>query len=340
MKISFIVPVYNVEAYLRECIESIINQTYDNIEIIAVNDGSTDGSLKILHEYSQKDIRISVISQKNKGLSEARNTGLKHVTGDYILFVDSDDYIATDTAQIIYEAATYANTNIPVDIISFSRCSFTNQQSEYEILSSDDSITLRTGKELFINQITEGYLRGSVSNKSYRTSFIFENKMEFIPNIRYEDLSFTVKSLLSAKNTISIKNTLYYYRRSNSSSITNTIRDKDLDVLVTLGALKDFLYHSDNSLIENSDAWRAYMCKWICNATFFKYPTLNFWSKTGWKNCRKIKNNSLFRSYLKRTAETSRSYNLRLAARLIDLNIALFYIVRKLSKVLFPNKQF
>ena len=97
--ISIIVPVYNVEKYLEQCLESLLNQTYKNIEIIVVNDGSTDQSLDILNKYSFKDNRIKLYSQKNQGISAARNTALEHINGKYIMFVDSDDWIEINTCE-------------------------------------------------------------------------------------------------------------------------------------------------------------------------------------------------------------------------------------------------
>lgn len=97
--ISIIVPVYNVEKYLPQCLDSIIGQTYSNIEIICVNDGSPDNSIDILTDYAHRDSRIKIVSQKNKGLSSARNTGLHYASGDYIMFVDSDDWIELDTCE-------------------------------------------------------------------------------------------------------------------------------------------------------------------------------------------------------------------------------------------------
>ena len=91
--LSVIIPVYNVEPYLEQCLDSVINQTYKNLEIICINDGSSDNSLKILEKYQKKDSRIKLINQKNKGLSEARNAGLDVAKGEYIAFVDSDDYL-------------------------------------------------------------------------------------------------------------------------------------------------------------------------------------------------------------------------------------------------------
>ena len=100
--ISIVVPVYNVEEYLSRCLDSIINQTYKNIEIICVNDGSTDNSLKILTTYSELDYRIKIISQENQGLSEARNIGIKNSSGEYIGFIDSDDSIDEKYFEVLY----------------------------------------------------------------------------------------------------------------------------------------------------------------------------------------------------------------------------------------------
>ena len=101
-KISIILPVYNVEKYLKQCLDSIINQTFTDFECICVNDGSTDSSLKILQQYASKDNRFKIINQENKGLSESRNIGLSVAIGDYILFIDSDDFIDNNFCEVLY----------------------------------------------------------------------------------------------------------------------------------------------------------------------------------------------------------------------------------------------
>ena len=103
-KISVIVPVYNVKLYLHKCVDSILNQTYQNIEVLLIDDGSTDGSSDICDSYTEKDSRIKVVHKKNGGLSSARNTGLDMATGEYILFVDSDDYIDIEMIRRLYDA--------------------------------------------------------------------------------------------------------------------------------------------------------------------------------------------------------------------------------------------
>ena len=114
-KVSIIVPVYNVEKYLRQCLDSVLNQTFQEFEAICINDGSTDSCAQILDEYAKKDSRIKVITQDNKGLSEARNTGLKHVQGDYVFFLDSDDSIHPQCLDICHSFIQKDNA----DMVSF-----------------------------------------------------------------------------------------------------------------------------------------------------------------------------------------------------------------------------
>ncbi len=111
-KVSIIIPVYNVEKYLQRCLDSVVNQTLKDIEIICVNDGSTDNSAIILEEFSKKDERIKIVNQKNGGLSRARNTGLEHSNGDYIGFLDSDDWIDLDYYEKLHDAAERNNCDI------------------------------------------------------------------------------------------------------------------------------------------------------------------------------------------------------------------------------------
>ena len=125
-KYSIIVPVYNVEKYINECLSSLINQTYKNIEIVVINDGSSDNSLSLIEEYSRIDDRIRVIDQKNMGLGYTRNVGIDNAVGDYILFVDSDDYISLNTCEEIEAVLSYNNE---VDIIVLGRYRFADRKS-------------------------------------------------------------------------------------------------------------------------------------------------------------------------------------------------------------------
>ena len=112
--ISVIVPIYNVEEYLPKCLDSILNQTFSNIEIICVNDGSTDGSRKVLEEYKKRDFRIKIVDKENGGLSSARNAGMKVAVGEYYSFIDSDDWIDKTMLEKLYENMTTLNTDISI----------------------------------------------------------------------------------------------------------------------------------------------------------------------------------------------------------------------------------
>ena len=114
VEISVIIPVYNTEKYLNECLDSIVNQTLSDIEIICVNDGSTDNSLAILESYAKKDNRITVISQENNGQGSARNLGLKNSSGNYICFIDSDDYVDLNMLEKLYDNVILNNSDIVV----------------------------------------------------------------------------------------------------------------------------------------------------------------------------------------------------------------------------------
>lgn len=116
--ISIIVPVYNVEEYLPKCLDSIINQTYKNLEIIVVNDGSTDNSGKICDEYGERDYRIMVIHKANRGVSSSRNIGIKNASGEYILFVDSDDEIEKDYVNVMARAVTNSDCDLVISNIT------------------------------------------------------------------------------------------------------------------------------------------------------------------------------------------------------------------------------
>lgn len=337
MKISFILPVYNVEKYLSQCLESLVKQTYQDIEIIAVNDGSTDTSPQILVKYASVDKRIRILNQKNQGLSMARNVGLENVTGEYVLFVDSDDYVALNTAECI---AKVVEQFPQLDVVTFSREIF--YENAYSLV--DDlfvsSGNIFSGKEFFERAISERKFVSAVWQKAFSMKFLIQNNLMFIPNILYEDLSFSIHAILYAQQVTSISDVLYFYRRSNLQSITNNVSSRDLDVLKTLEYFQKLLENRDTSDILKSEVWHIFMFKWVANAIFFKYPKIAFWNTVGWKNCRKIKSHPIFRSYLETVTHLTSNRNLQIAAILIKWNLPCFYVVRKISKIIFPNYKF
>ena len=218
---SIIVPVYNVEKYLYSCLDSIVNQTLDDIEIICVNDGSTDHSLSVIEEYAGFDNRVRVINQSNAGLAGARNSGIIVAEGEYILFVDSDDYISEYTCEILKNKISESKK--ATDIILFGTHIFPDQPKADEWYYD----TLNT-KDEYIENIDFNTL--SVQRNlsvfcwrfCYKSNFINDNDISFDSTVRYgEDVVFLYKTLPSANCIMSISDKLYYYRHYRENSLMN-----------------------------------------------------------------------------------------------------------------------
>ncbi|MDR2570126.1 MAG: glycosyltransferase [Oscillospiraceae bacterium] len=222
-KVSVIVPVYNVELYLRECMDSIINQTLQDIEIICINDGSTDNSPAILDEYRRIDNRIQIINQENKGLSNARNTGLDCAKGTYIHFMDSDDMLQTDT---LIEAYTIAQEHKSDAVffdasIIYENNELVEEYSDYPAtyyIRNNDYSGITEGKKLFAAMHKNGEYRTQVCMQLIRTEFLIENDLRFYEGIYHEDQLFTLLCMLQAKRVYYI-NKPFFIRRIRTGSI-------------------------------------------------------------------------------------------------------------------------
>ena len=218
--ISIIVPVYNVEKYLRQCLESLINQTYKNIEIICINNGSKDKSSEILVEFAQKDSRIKIITQEKSGVSAARNSGLKIASGDYIMFVDSDDWTEIDACEKLITEAKLTGA----DVVLFSHYDvFPNKKNLYDISKNCKKSYYKFDNiDDYIKNII--YAPGILWDKFCRKDFI-EN-IAFIPDLaQSEDMLFWFEVLYN-KPVISVFNqALYNYRNISVSSILNAFEN-------------------------------------------------------------------------------------------------------------------
>ena len=218
-KISTIIPVYNSEKLLRKCLDSIKNQTLKEIEIICIDDGSSDSSLSILKEYESSDNRFKVFHQENMGAGAARNKGLDESCGQFILFVDSDDYIEAETCEKLYEQAN----RLDCDLILFdSMRHFENNRNLNLIhFKENDEIdyTIRVFDcEYFRDRIFDGEY-GVIWNKLYKTSFIKANNIQFPNHKIYNDVEFHVKTTLLAKKISYVKGIFYHYIRLGQSSL-------------------------------------------------------------------------------------------------------------------------
>lgn len=236
-KVSIIVPVYNVENYVKRCLESLINQTYKNIEIVIVNDGSTDNSKIICDEYVKKDSRIKLINKKNQGLGLARNTGLENITGDYVLFVDSDDYVEIDLVDTVY------------DIIKKNKCDFVRFHNYREDLNTGEK-KVRTSclKEGFYNkedinknilfpiigvlpkETSENFVGMSVWRNLYKVSIIKDNNLKFVSEREFisEDVIFNINYFSLCNKAYVINKPLYHYI-VNESSLTSKYKPDRFD---------------------------------------------------------------------------------------------------------------
>lgn len=211
IKVSIIVPVYNVEKFLPQCMDSLINQSLHEIEIICVNDGSTDKSLNILNRYAKQDKRIKILSQQNMGLSGARNTGLSFATGEYICFVDSDDWIDIDYCEKLYKKAKKENADIVRGII----------YNEYPDRTENHEFN-KTIKEFSNKKIPLGINDHCVVawDGIYKRQFLMDNHINFIFGLVHEDIPFTAKTTFYANKIIPCDNTFYHYRQSRPGQLS------------------------------------------------------------------------------------------------------------------------
>lgn len=218
--ISVIVPVYNVEKYVGRCLTSIINQSYTNLEIIVVNDGSTDNSFSVCKEYAAKDNRIKLITQENRGLSGARNTGLRHYTGEYVTFVDSDDWIHRNMIEFLYnvlmrhdsEMSLCASLRVSEEMIP------DKEHKEIE----DKTYTYDKFMKLFLN----GTFTACWS-RLFRKDIVSD--FEFPEGLNSEDFIYMYEAIRRIKTVASINLPLYYYYVREDSIVNENFNIKKFD---------------------------------------------------------------------------------------------------------------
>lgn len=214
-KVSIIVPVYNVEKYLMKCLESLVNQTLEDIEIIVVNDGSTDNSKEILKDYQKRyPEKIKYLEKENGGLSDARNFGMPHATGEYIAFLDSDDYVELDLYEKMYKKAKEENSDLV-------ECDFIWEYPQKNVI--DTGIIYNNKKDMLV------YARVVAWNKLIKRSLLEEHKIEFPKGLRYEDVEFFYKMLPYFNNVSFVKEPLIHYiQRDSSISKVQNERTKEI----------------------------------------------------------------------------------------------------------------
>lgn len=237
--ISIVIPIYNVEKYLRKCLDSVYSLNLDNKEVVLVNDGSTDTSINILNEFKNKyPNKTKLITQKNQGLSEARNMGIKNSNGKYILFIDSDDFIIpTETEEFIN-----FGLDKKVDILIGNYREYYNEN--YIVQKSFYNLDKNLEKEgiFFIeNGVKNKCFRFAVWQNIYRKNFLLENNLFFKKGLLHEDNLFTPEAFFYAKKVRCFNKKFYFYRKNNLESITQTVNKKNYEhMLYTIIKLLEF----------------------------------------------------------------------------------------------------
>ena len=231
-KVSVIVPVYNVEKYLSRCLTSLINQTLDDIEIILVNDGSTDRSEEIIKEYKRANKNIIYVTKENGGLSSARNFGLVYATGEYVAFLDSDDYVDRNIYKRMYEKARENNSD-------YVECDFIWQYTDHQKI--DTGYRYKNKKEMFEKARVVAW------NKLIKREIIINNKLEFPLGLFYEDIEFFYKLIPHINSFAFVEEPLVYYvQRDNSIVNKQDYRTKHIFKI-----LEDVIeYYKSNGIYE------------------------------------------------------------------------------------------
>lgn len=247
--ISVIVPVYNVAAYLRECMDSIVNQSYSNLEIICVNDGSTDASPEILKEYEERDSRVRVVHQKNGGLSAARNTGLKYATGEWVAYVDSDDALDLQAAEIWVKSI-----RDDIDLLCFG----------VRMIGEASQETLEHREKYFECKVLGEYdfdveilkkITVTVWNKLFRRSYIVQHNMQFPVGLYYEDGAFFSQFAPFVNKVVLLPDKLYIYRQRENSITGNASKSaQGLHYYRILHPVRKF-YERENLLEKKKDIY-------------------------------------------------------------------------------------
>lgn len=260
-KVSIIIPVYNTEKYLKKCLLSIVQQTLKEIEIILVNDGSTDDSAKILSCFAKFDNRIKIINQENKKQGAARNNGVSNANGEYIGYVDSDDWVDLDYYEKLYNTAKKYDSDIAlatnIRIGNGKTKKRLNLKDEKEYISLNDKI-----------KVSNQFKNECPTNKIYKKDLLTKYNIIWPEGIYCEDKLYTIKALFYSNKLATTPNTYYYYYRRKNSTVNNkcsvTVSDKELAKKQVI----DFL-RNNNANIKDKTIWATVSKTKIANFTIY-----------------------------------------------------------------------
>ena len=246
-KVSIVVPIYKVEKYLRRCVDSIINQTYRNLEIILVDDGSPDKCGQIIDEYKEKDSRIISLHKKNGGLSDARNYGMKYVTGEYIFFLDSDDYIKSETIETLINLSLKYQADIVQGGFYYKYENYLLYDDRYYNEDSDPIIL--DNKELMYELIVNERVKNFAWGKLYKTDLIKD--LLFEKGVLFEDVFWAHNVMSRVKKYVICHKPLTYYVQREDSIVAN-YSVRNLDIIKGMKVRHKFIEENYSEFINES----------------------------------------------------------------------------------------
>ena len=234
MKVSFILPIYNVEKYLSECVESILAQTYSDFEILLVDDGSPDNCPVLCDEWAKKDSRIKALHKPNGGLSDARNYGLEHAQGDYVVFVDSDDFWVNK--ECLQRLMNVVDAHPECDFIGFN-CSYyySDTKTYNKWVAYDESLSKPTDKNTVLcSLVASGTFPMSACLKILKRKALLEINLNFIKGLLSEDIPWFIDLLEGAKKCMFINDYIYAYRQGVVGSISNSFSVRNFNSILRI----------------------------------------------------------------------------------------------------------
>ena len=301
IKFSIIVPVYNVEKFLRQCLDSIASQTLKEFEVICINDGSTDNSLEILNEYATKDKRFIVLSQENQGQGIARNKCIELAKGEYIVFVDPDDFIEFNALEIIYNK--FRQTDVDMIQFDYESCKENGKFSRYKIFKKQVKkyfhCSIKDNEIYNWHNISKKNLQDmwmAIWNKAYKTAFVKSNNIKMAPNKHGEDHIFSISANLLAKKILYINKSLYHYRTRLGSAVNKASND-NFCIFQNIELLKNFLVEQ-NLFDEYEDSFNNYVVE-VLSWHYVNIPTESM--ERYLKMCKELLNTQDYKLFIKKT---------------------------------------
>lgn len=322
VRLSVIIPVYNVEKFLLKCLKSIEPIIDLGHEVIIVNDGSSDNSKLIIKSFIEEHPSVKYIFQANLGLSGARNTGLQAATGEYIWFIDSDDYIEEKETRKLIDNINNSDS----DIIVFGRV------EEYQ--SYNISIPINktykeypTGCDYFLSAIRDSTFRTNVWDKVFKKTLIDSHQLKFEEGLLYEDMFFCLQAFMYAKTITVLPCFPYHYVKYNNNSITNLVRTKDLDVIEFVCRAYYFMEENSFSITVDTKEFQMLIFNWVSSCIMNKYAYLSLKEPEAKYIFDKVRNNVYFKYTLSYCSRKNVGIRRKVFANLLICSPILYKII-------------